>query len=75
MELTLFKKDLITKSNNIVSSLTSMAKDLEQVNKEIELEETKKAEEITKLEQQSSELKETRFKNSKLINNINALFQ
>ncbi len=52
-----------------------MAKDLEQVNKEIELEEAKKAEEITKLEQQSSELKETRFKNSKLINNINALFQ
>ena len=73
--MTLFKKNLIEKSKNIFSSLTAMAKDLEQVNTEIAAEETKKAQEIARLEQEALELKETKFKNTNLINNINALFE
>lgn len=75
MELPFFKKDLINRSNTIVSSLTSMAKDLEQVNKDIELEEAKKVEEIKRLEAENKELNEVKFRNRNLIQNINALFQ
>jgi hypothetical protein len=75
MEMTLFKKDLIGKSNNIVTSLTSMAKSLEEVNKEIAAEEAKKAEEIARLEKEAIALKETKFRNTNLIHNINALFE